>query len=125
MIETLAQEEFLECLERPSPPNLRVHLLQRRGLLFNAEQGKKIRQRVFKCYGLRLNTLPVTLAAPLALIVVRFNPEITLEQLDHRQIRGGFAMRDRIGLKHQASSLRVQGRIAIRPYEFVEQPGLA
>ena len=48
LIETLAQEELLERLKRPPPPNLRVHLLQRRGLLLNAQQRKEIGQRVFQ-----------------------------------------------------------------------------
>ena len=51
LVETLAQEQLLERLERPSPPNLRVHLLQRRGLFFNAQQGKQIGQRVFQDCG--------------------------------------------------------------------------
>ena len=40
LVETLAQEQLLERLKRPPPPNLRVHLLQRRGLFFNAQQGR-------------------------------------------------------------------------------------
>ena len=48
LVETLAQEELLERLERPPPPNLRVHLLQRRRLFFNAQQGKEIGQGVFQ-----------------------------------------------------------------------------
>ena len=36
LIETLTQEQPLERLERPPPANLRVHLLQRRGLFFDA-----------------------------------------------------------------------------------------
>jgi len=36
-IETLPQEQFLQRLKRPSAPNLRVHLLQRRGLFFNPQ----------------------------------------------------------------------------------------
>ena len=44
LVETLAQEQLLERLKRPPPANLRVHLLQRRGLLFNAEQRKQIGQ---------------------------------------------------------------------------------
>ena len=48
LIETLAQEELLERLKRAPAANLRVHLLQRRGLLFNAQQRKQIGQGVFQ-----------------------------------------------------------------------------
>ena len=48
LIETLPQEELLERLKGPSAPNLRVHLLQRRGLFFNPQQGKQIGQGVFQ-----------------------------------------------------------------------------
>jgi hypothetical protein len=37
LIETLSEKELLERLECPPPPNLWVHLLEGRGLLFNTE----------------------------------------------------------------------------------------
>jgi hypothetical protein len=48
LIQTLAQEQLLERLERPPSPNLRVHLLQGRGLFFNPQQRKQIGQSVFQ-----------------------------------------------------------------------------
>src|SRR6266571_4968163 len=36
LVETLAEEELFECLKGPSPPNLRVHLLEAGSRIFEA-----------------------------------------------------------------------------------------
>ena len=48
LIETFPQEELLERFKRAPAANLRVHLLERRGLFFDPQQGKQIGQRVFQ-----------------------------------------------------------------------------
>src|SRR5205823_6124005 len=48
LVETLAEEELLECLKGPSSPNLRVHLLEAGRRIFDAQQGKEIGQGVFE-----------------------------------------------------------------------------
>ena len=70
LVETLAQEQLLERLKRPPPPNLRVHLLQRRGLLFDAEQGKEIGQGVFQA-AVERQHFAVDLLPPRAFVILR------------------------------------------------------
>ena len=48
LFQTLPQEKSLQRLERPPPPNLRVHLGQVRLLVVDAEQRKQIGQGVFE-----------------------------------------------------------------------------
>ena len=74
LIETLAQEQLLERLKRPSAPNLRVHLLQRRGLFFNAQQGKQIGQRVFQA-AIERQHFAGDLLPSLAFVILRLNVE--------------------------------------------------
>src|SRR5215813_6423618 len=48
LVKTLAQKELLESIKRSLPPNLRIHLLEAHLRVFDAEQGKEIRQSVFQ-----------------------------------------------------------------------------
>ena len=74
LIETLAQEEFLERLKRPPAANLRVHLLQRRGLFFNPQQGKQIGQRVFEA-AVQLQHFADHFLPPRPLVILRLESE--------------------------------------------------
>ena len=104
LIETLAQEQLLERLKRPPPPNLRVHLLQRRGLFFDAQQGKQIGQGVFQT-AVEHQHFAGDLLPSLAFVILGLNLKVALEQFNHRQIRRGFAVRDRVGFQHQTATL--------------------
>src|SRR6266478_1410134 len=62
--------------------------------------------------------LPGDLLAPLARIVAGLYAEVRVQQVDHRQVRAGLAVRDRERLQHHPARLRNR-------LEFVEQTRLA
>src|SRR5438477_5429111 len=80
LVETFAQEQLLERLKGAPPPNLRVHLLQRRGLLFNAEQRKQIGQRVFQA-AVEHEDFATDFLASFARIILGLDIEVDLQQL--------------------------------------------
>jgi len=57
LVETLAQEQLLERFKRPSPADLRVHLLERKTWIVDAKEREEIRQRVFQLRS-SMSTLP-------------------------------------------------------------------
>ena len=85
--------------------NLRIHLGQRIVAFLDAEQRENVRQGVFQGT-VEPQHLADHLLAPLARVVLRGDPEVVAQQLDHRQVGRGLAVRDRVGFQHQAAALR-------------------
>ena len=78
LIETLPQEELLERLKRPPPPNLWVHLLEAGRRLFDAQQGKEIGQGVFET-AIQDEHLAGDLLLALALVILGVELKVALE----------------------------------------------
>ncbi len=117
LIEALAQHDALDRVQRAPLLDLPVHLRQRIVALDDAEQTEQIGQRVFQTSIEREHASGYLLAA-LAFIVLGRNVEVVAQQIDHRQIGGRLAVRNRKRLQHHPARLR--GRL-----ELEEQPRLA
>src|SRR5215470_6907367 len=114
LIQALAQEQLLERVKRPLSANLRIHLLQRRGLFFNAQQGKQIGQRVFQV-AVQHEDFATHLFPPFPLINLRLNVEVALEQFDEGQVRRGLPVRDRVSFEDQAAALGSELKLIKEP----------
>jgi hypothetical protein len=93
----LAEQESLDRLERPLAPLLRVECFP--GPVFHRDikQGEEGREARLQA-AVEGEELPHHLLAHPALVVALLDLEVPLEQVDHRQIRGRLAVRDRAGL---------------------------
>src|SRR5262249_34847445 len=105
LVEALPQEEFLDGRERPLPPDLRlrVHLLQGGGRIVQAEQGEEVGQGLFEAT-VQHEHLAADFLPSRALVVLRLNLKIALEQVEQGQIWGCLAVGHGQGVEHQAAT---------------------
>ena len=97
LVEALTCEQPFESLEGALFADLRVHLLQRGHRFCDPQQREEVGQSVFET-AIEHEHFTAHLFPPFALIVLRDNVEVVLQQVDERQIRIGFAVRDGEGL---------------------------
>ena len=71
LVEALAHQYPLDRLQRPPPPDLRVHLRQRVVALDDAEQGETDMAGCLPAFGRAPTTAPADLLAPGALVIFR------------------------------------------------------
>src|SRR5215469_6003769 len=82
------QQQALDRVQGAAPAYLPVHLGQRSGILFDAEQGEQIGQGVLKNV-FQHHHLAGDFLAAAARVVVRCDAGVAVEQLYHRQVGRG------------------------------------
>src|SRR5207237_5317432 len=101
----LSQQEALNGREGALPANLRVRLVNGRRRLEQPEQEEDVRNRVVEAVVERCH-FPGDLLSSSRFVVPGSNPEVTLQQLDQRQVGIALAVGDSEGLEKQAAVLR-------------------
>ncbi len=101
---------------------MRIHLSQRSKCFLNVEKREQVRQRVLQA-AVEREDLAGNLFAPLACVVLGFDLEIVIEEINDGQVGGGLAVRNREGLQDETSTLR--GRLELVEQPRLSQPGLA
>src|SRR5215469_17562006 len=114
LIETLAQQEPLDRLQRPPFLQLPVRLRKRVIALDNAEQTEKVRQRVFE-RPIEGDNFPIHLFAASAFIVPGRDLEVAVQEIEYRQISTGLAVRDRNRLQYHPAGLRGRLELEVQP----------
>ncbi len=104
LVEALAHQQSLDCLESALAPDLGVHVRQCRTRRADPQQIEQVGQQVFQT-ALQVQHLAGDLLAAPSLIVLGGDLKIVLQEFDQRQIGKGFAVRNREGLQHQTASL--------------------
>ncbi len=117
LIQAFAQDDALDRVERAPALGVRIHLGMRVRTLMQSHQGIKQRQGIVERPVKRAQPR-LDLAASRGLVVRVLDAEVTVEQLQHRQISRGLAVRHRIGFQH----LAVAGQHCL---ELIHQPRLA
>jgi hypothetical protein len=117
LIQAFAQNDALDRIECAPALDLRVHLGNWVRALMQSHQGIEQWQRIVE-RRVEGSDPRLDLGPPLGLVVGVLDAEVTIEQLQHRQISRGLAVGNRIGFKH----LAVTGQ---RCLELVHQPRLA
>jgi hypothetical protein len=117
LIEALSQEHVLDSLVSAAPPDLGVHLRQRPVAFGDSEQRVKIGQRVLH-RPVQNDDLAGDFFTALPCIIFGNDSEVITQQLDHRQIGRGLAVRYRVGFQHQCAALG-------NCLELMEEPRLA
>jgi hypothetical protein len=97
--------------------DLRIHLGQRIGTLYDAEQAEQVRQRVSKRRVQRAQRSTNLFAARCGIVGI-LDTEVAAQQLQHRQSRRRLGVRDRVGFEYFAR--RRYSRL-----ELMEEPRLA
>jgi hypothetical protein len=93
LIQTLAQGDAFDRLQRALLLDLPVHLRQRVVALDDAEQTEQIWEGIFE-RAIQGENLAIHLFAALALVISGGNVKIVTEQIYHRQISAGLAVRN-------------------------------
>jgi hypothetical protein len=114
LIETLAQDDAFDRLQRAAFLDLSVHLRERIVALDDAKQTEQIGQRVFQT-SVESNDSSGDFLAAGALVILAGNPEVVAQQIDHRQIGRRLAMRDRERLQHHPSGLVLGLELEVEP----------
>src|SRR5580700_1559749 len=97
--QTLPHQYPLDRLQGAPVPKLGIELCQPVVALDDAQQPEQIGKRVLQRTIKRQN-FAIDLLAAFTFIVLRYDLEIALEQVDDRKVRRGLAVRDRISLQH-------------------------
>src|SRR5262249_25608574 len=105
LIHRLAQQNAFDRVQCAPPFDLPIHLRQRVVALDYAQQAEQVGQSVLQP-PIEDGNLARDLLPPLTLVVLRYDLEVVLEQIDDRQVGRRSAVGDRAGLQHQAAALR-------------------
>ena len=93
LIQTLAQHDAFDRLQRAPLPDLPVHLSQRIVALDDSKEAEQVGQRVFQA-SIEDRDLAGDFFAALAFIVRSRNVEVVAQQIDYRQICRRLAVRN-------------------------------
>jgi hypothetical protein len=108
LVETFAQDDALDRIERATLAGSRFNLRNLTVLVTEAKQPVKVWQCVFE-RPIENRDLASHLLAPRALIIIDGDPEIVPEQVDHWQEGGRFPERNRERFQHYPARLRSYG----------------
>ena len=82
-LRTLTQQDAFDRVERAPRLDLRIHLRERIVAFYYSQQAEEVGQRIFE-RALQRQHSAGDLFAPRALVIVRFDLEITMQQIDDR-----------------------------------------
>ncbi len=117
LVETLAQQDALDRIERATLTSLRLDLGNLAILVSQTEQPIEVRESVLQ-RAVEREYPPGYFLASRALVILGSDLEIAPQQIDHRQKCGRLAVRDRECLQHHPARLRNR-------FELEEQARLA
>jgi hypothetical protein len=116
LIQAFTNDDALDCVERPSALDLRVHLSQRVGAFLYSQQPQQVRQSVAELWVKRGQRGPDPVAPGCRIIRVP-KAKIAAQQFKHRQPCRRLAVRHRVGFEQLAFCRQCR-------FELVEQPRL-